>query len=87
MKRVIALGTVVLACTGLSWALIDPSFTPAHLVEQSEVIFAGSLTAPAGGLDWSSFLGGGEYDSAFGRHRRRAEPAVARALMLPGRHG
>ena len=45
MIRIVAAAAVVPACASLSFGLINPNFTPRHLVEQADVVFAGPMTA------------------------------------------
>ena len=51
-RDLVALWAVVLAFGQAGWALINPRFTPAHLVEQSEAILAGPVSPAAGGKEW-----------------------------------
>ncbi len=52
MRRTIALAGAVLLLGARGYAIIDPNFTPRHLVEQADVIFAGRLSPDAGGDGW-----------------------------------
>ncbi len=52
MNRVIGLFVVVGVSCGVSWGIINPNFTPKHLVEQADVIFAGTLAPGEGAAEW-----------------------------------
>ena len=51
-RDLVAFWAVVLAFGQAGWALINPRFTPAHLVAQSEAILAGPVSPAAGGKEW-----------------------------------
>jgi len=52
MIRIVAAAAVLQACAGLSFGVINPNFTPRHLVEQADVVFAGPMSATAKPLEW-----------------------------------
>jgi hypothetical protein len=56
MRGTFASVLVVLACGRTSFGLINPSFTPRHVVEQADVIFAGSMAATARPLEWKLLI-------------------------------
>jgi len=45
VARYVTIVVVVLACGPASWGIINPRFTPRHLAEQSDTIFAGPVRA------------------------------------------
>lgn len=52
MPRVLSI-LAVLACAGASFGIINPNFTPKHLVEQSDLILAGAVAPAAGPGQWN----------------------------------
>jgi hypothetical protein len=52
MIRIVAAAAIVAACASLSFGLINPNFTPRHLVEQADVVFTGPMVATAKPLEW-----------------------------------
>ena len=52
VNKSIMMGLVVLILAGPSAGIIDPNFTPKHLTEQADVVFAGKLTATDNDLKW-----------------------------------
>ena len=53
MKRPLLLACVLTACCGISRGIINPNFTPAHLVEQSKEIQAAALTKTDDPARWT----------------------------------
>ena len=87
----VALWAVVLAFGQAGWALINPRFTPAHLVEQSDAILTGPVSPAAGGEDWklaNTRLIKGKAPAGHVLSLARCKPehadAVARALRGAG---
>ncbi len=52
MKRVIGLLVGVGLLSGVSFGIINPNFTPKHLVEQADMVFAGKLTQAGNADEW-----------------------------------
>jgi len=52
VKRTFTFVGVLLAAGGASWGIINPHFTPKHLVEQADVVFAASPQAADTPLEW-----------------------------------
>jgi hypothetical protein len=87
----VAFWAIVLAFGQAGWALINPGFTPAHLVEQSEAILAGPVAPVAGGGEWklanARLIKGkapAEHVLSLARCRAEHADAVLRALRGAG---
>ena len=52
MKHVAVALALVLLTAGAGWGLINPRFTPRHLVDRADVIFAGAIQSTADPLEW-----------------------------------
>ncbi len=52
MARTAAFLWVLLVAAGASWAIINPNFTPRHLVDQSEIVATAMVSAGGNSSEW-----------------------------------
>lgn len=74
LKHVAAALVLVLLTAGVGWGLINPRFTPRHLVDEADVIFAGEIESTADPLEWKMAAA----------TTLKGKPAAAHVLRLGG---